>query len=275
VRSWAIDENESLLAANPLADGIFMDNSSGKAPTTGFSVVESTTLYSTDYSLMLGEINSAIAPKWIMANIANSGTGTNQVVSQVPAALDESAIRAMSATWAQFTGLAQSVATWQSLTNPSGYLVLDSASTGGSESDPRTQLATLAYYYLIGNPTSTFLMLWGGEAPSSSWSNHWFNALTYNVGQPQGGYSLFATGQDPSNPALTYDVYARQYTNALVLYKPLSYTLGKGTGTTAANTATTEKLGGTYRELNANGTLGPAITSISLMNGEGAILIKT
>jgi Bacterial Ig domain len=275
VRSWAIDETESLLQANPLADGVFMDNSSGKDPTTGFSVIESTALYSTDYSIMLGEINSGIAPKWVMVNIANSGAGTDLVVSQVPAVLDESAIRAMSATWAQFSQLAASVAEWQGLNNPPSYLVLDSVSTGGAETDPRTQIATLAYYYMIGNPTGTFLMLWGGEAPSSSWTNHWFNALSYNVGQPEGGYSVFATGQDPSNPALTYKIYAREYANALVLYKPLSYTLGKGTGTTAANTSTTEKLGGSYRELNANGTLGPAITSISLSNGEGAILIKT
>jgi hypothetical protein len=275
VRSWAIDESVALLNSNPLADGIFMDNSSGKNPAAGFSVVESTAAYSTQYSLMLGEINSAIAPKWIMANIANNGAGTDQVVGAVPAVFDESAIRAMSSTWAQFTDLANSVAEWQGLANPSGYLVLDSVSAGGAETDPRTQIATLADYYLIGNPKSTFLMLWGGQDPASSWTNHWFNALSYNVGQPEGGYSLFATGQDPSNRALTYNIYERKYTNALVLYKPLSYTLGKGTGTTAANTATTEKLGGTYRELNADGTLGPPITSISLANGEGAILIKT
>jgi hypothetical protein len=274
VRSWAIDENVALLQANPLADGIFMDNSSGKAPTTGFAVVEATASYSTDFSIMLGEINAAIAPKWVMANIADSGAGTNQVVSAVPAALDESAIRALDSTWAQFSELASSVATWQSLTNPSGYLVLDSTSTGGAETDPRTQMATLAYYDLIGNPKTTFLMLWGGEAPSSSWTNHWFDALSYNIGQPTSPYTLFATGQDPSNPALIYNIYARQYTDALVLYKPLSYTLGLGTGTTAANTATKEQLGGAYRELNADGTLGPVITSISLANGEGAVLIR-
>ena len=42
VRAWTVDESINLLAANPLADGIFMDNSSGKNPTTGFSVNEST-----------------------------------------------------------------------------------------------------------------------------------------------------------------------------------------------------------------------------------------
>jgi hypothetical protein len=47
-----------------------------------------------------------------------------------------------------------------------------------------------------------------------------------------------------------------------------------GEGTTASNTATTHQLGGSYRMVNADGTLGPVITSISLMNGQGAVLIK-
>ena len=244
-------------------------------PIPGIAVLESTATYSSDYSAMLGAIDRSIAPRWIMANTSNGGVGTNQVVEQTAATLEESAIRALSATWAQFTVLAGTVAQYQALTNPSAYLVLDSTSTGGSETDPRTQMATLAYYYLIGNPTTTFLMLWGGEAPATTWTQHWFNAVTYNVGLPEGGYSLFATGEDPSNTALTYNVYQRQYANALVLYKPLSYTLGVGTGTTANNTATIEQLGGTYQLLNADGTLGPPITSISLRNGEGAVLIKS
>ena len=46
------------------------------------------------------------------------------------------------------------------------------------------------------------------------------------------------------------------------------------TGTLNDNTATTHQLGGTYRALNADGTLGAPITSVSLRNGEGAILIR-
>jgi hypothetical protein len=58
-----------------------------------------------------------------------------------------------------------------------------------------------------------------------------------------------------------------------VLYKPLSYGSGV-TGTTADNTATTFALGGPYYVLQNDGTLGPAVTSITLRNGEGAILVK-
>jgi hypothetical protein len=154
--------------------------------------------------------------------------------------------------------------------------VLDSQPTGGSPTDPRTQLATLASYYLLADPVTTFLDFYGGYAPATSWDQHWSPAAAYNVGQPQGPWSLFASGPDPANPSLTYQVLQRAYTNALVLYKPLS---GNATGSVAGNladtTATTFALGGVYRPLNADGTLGAAVTSVTLRNGEGAILIKT
>jgi hypothetical protein len=86
---------------------------------------------------------------------------------------------------------------------------------------------------------------------------------------------VFASGNDPSNYHLTYRVYQRSYTNALVLYKPLSYAQGAANpGSLGSGTATTHYLGGTYRPLRANGTLGSPVTSITLRNGEGAILIK-
>src|SRR5262249_22349563 len=74
-------------------------------------------------------------------------------------------------------------------------------------------------------------------------------------------------------PALTYRVYQRSFTNAVVLYKPLSYG-GNVTGTLADTTATTQALGGTYYPLQADGTLGAPVTSITLRNGEGVILVK-
>jgi hypothetical protein len=68
-------------------------------------------------------------------------------------------------------------------------------------------------------------------------------------------------------------VYQRQYDRALVLYKPLSYTKGS-TGLTADATNTVHRLNGNYRELRADGTLGPVVTYVRLRAGEGSILIK-
>jgi hypothetical protein len=274
VQQWAAGFAQQLLSTYPLAAGLFVDNSNGIDPAAGSSVLESHGAYTADYSALLAAVDRAIAPKWIMASTMSSGTQGDQVAQEVQATFDEATIRALTQTAQQFTSLASSVADRLGAAGSPRYLVLDSVSTGGSETDPRTQMATLASYYLMGNPQTTFLMLWGGENPSSNWSNHFFNALTYNVGQPLGTYSVFATGQDPSNTKLSYTIYQRQYSNALVLYKPLSSTPGLGSGTTADNTATTHQLNGNYRLVNADGTLGPVITQITLRNGEGAVLIK-
>jgi hypothetical protein len=134
-------------------------------------------------------------------------------------------------------------------------------------------MATLAEYYLLADPVSTFLDLYGGSEPATSWERHWVAAAAFDVGQPQGSWSVFATGTDPSNSALTYNVYQRSYGNALVLYKPRSYAQGVS-GSLADASATTHALGGNYRVLYADGTLGAVVTSVTLRNGEGVILVK-
>jgi hypothetical protein len=272
-RSWAIGYEVQYLAGEPLADGLFVDNSGGKAPASASAVVEPVASYAVDYGTLLNTIALKIAPHWILANTAGGAGAADPVIERIQGYYEESAIRPLANNWQQFETLAATVAERAALKAPAPYAVLDSLPTGGSPTDPRTQLATLAYYYLLADPTSTFLDFYGGYAPATSWTQHWSQAVTFNVGQPQGGWSLFASGADPANTALTYHVYQRAYTNALVLYKPLSY--GNGvSGGLGDKTATTFALGGKYRVVNADGTLGPVVTSITLRNGEGAILAK-
>ena len=253
---------------------MFVDNSSGHSPLSGISTLESTANYSSDYGALLGAIDRAIAPQWLAANTSGGGAETDSVIRNTPASVQESALRALAVNRQQFEDEAALIAHRLSLLSPSAYMVLDSMSTGGSPTDPRTQIATLAYYYLVGDPKSTFLMFFGGESPNTSWTNHWSPAAAYDIGQPVGTWSVFAQGADPTNANLTYKIYQRSYANALVLYKPLSYNLGQGTGTLSDATATTHQLNGTYRILNADGTLSGPVTSVTLRNGEGAILIK-
>ncbi|MEO2089011.1 MAG: hypothetical protein ABGY75_05880, partial [Gemmataceae bacterium] len=151
--------------------------------------------------------------------------------------------------------------------------ILDSLATGGDLMSDRMQLATLAYYYLLADPNTSMLMMNGGNEPASEWRRHWTDAIKFNVGQPVREQSQFATGADPTDRSLVYKVYQREYQNALVLYKPLSYTRGK-TGTTADATRTTHNLGGWYRPVKADGTLGAAVNQITLRNGEGVVLAK-
>jgi hypothetical protein len=272
VAAWAAEYHRRLLTANPLAAGIFMDNSAGRLPTDTASLVESTDTYTADYASLIGTVNRSIAPKWVLANTSGGGAAADAIVRQVPGTIEEAAMRPLAQTWAQFQDLSSLVQ--RRMTTGPGDLVLDSLSTGGSPTDPRTRMAALAEYYLIGDPKRTFFMAWGGEEPASAWSRHWWDAIGFNVGLPKGPVSVFATGVDPANSTLTYHVYERTYGKALVLYKPLSYAAGKGTGGTGDDTATVHPLDGSYRPLNTDGSLGAVTRTVTLRNGEGVILVK-
>ena len=179
------------------------------------------------------------------------------MIQETNSYFEEVALKPLYQTYDQFQTLAGEFASWAQSRTPSPLAVLDIDATGGSATDPRTQMAGLAEYYLLADPTRTLIDPFGGDNPSSDLSQHWFNALTYNVGQPVGSLSLLTQGQDPSNTSLTYQIYQRTYTNALVLFKPLSQSSNGVVGTIADNTATTVQLGGSYRRaLSADGSLG-------------------
>ncbi|HJT78408.1 MAG TPA: Ig-like domain-containing protein, partial [Gemmataceae bacterium] len=274
-RAWAADYAARQFKGQSPADGFFVDNSGAKAPAADGSVRESLSSYSSDYGSLLGGVERAVPSHLVLANTSGGGTNADAMLSQNVASFEEFAIRPLAQNWQQFEDLAAQVEHRESLHRPPPYQVLDSLPTNGSPTDARTQIATLAYYYLLADPKTTFLDLFGGYSPSSSWTQHWSQAVTYNVGQPQGDWSLFASGSDPSNRALTYHVYQRNYTNSLILYRPLSHTQGNsGTGSLSSSSAVTLHLNGTYRPLNANGRLGSPVTSVTLRNGEGAILVK-
>jgi hypothetical protein len=254
---------------------VFLDNSNGKPPLGGATVREPVGANFPQHAAgLVRAVGAAIAPRVVMANTAGARAEADPVAGASGVAFEEFLLRPMQATWSQVGDAADIVNRRLKSADPSPYLVIDTLPAGGSATDPRTQIATLAYYYLLGDPEKTFLMFYGGDGPSAPWSRKWVPAAAVDVGQPQGAMTTFATGADPANPALTYKVFGRQYGNALVLYKPRSYLLGKGTGTLADATATTHQLGGNYRAVNADGTLGPVVTSVTLRNGEGAVLMK-
>jgi hypothetical protein len=273
-RTWLIDFEERFLRSHPLADGVFVDNSGGKPPAPNQAVLENTLNYTADYGALMNALTKAVAPHWVLVNTSNGTSGTNAIVGGTSAYFEEFALRPLSGTYQQFEDLANTIAARQSShgSHPP-YAILDSLPLGGSPGDPRTQLTTLAEYYLLADPKYTFLDFFGGFAPSTQWSQHFSQAVNFNVGQPRGDWSLYTAGLDPSNHSLTYHVYSRQYANALVLYRPLSYASSSGVrGSLGGDSASTIQLHGTYRVLHADGKLGGPVTSIRLRNGEGAIL---
>jgi hypothetical protein len=224
---------------------------------------------------MLAAIEKAIAPRWVLANTAGGGRHCEPVVQFNPAYFEEFAIRPMAHNWTLFEDIAEAVERRSKLTAPPPLAVLDSYPAKGKVDDPRMQIGVLAYYYLLADPDSTFLCFFGGYEPGTAWNRHWSPAVAFDVGRPTGKFTVFATGVDPAAKDLTFKVYQRAYEKALILYKPLSHGRGANTSPTSDdNTATGHDLNGTYQQVQPDGTLGPPITSISLRNGEGAILAK-
>ena len=273
-QAWAVDYSARVLKASPAATGLFVDNSNGKLAVDPAGVKESLDTYGQSYAALLGAINRRIGPKgWVIANTAGGGPGVEAIAQAGVSSLNEFGLRPLSSNHVQFDDLVANLAYSRQLSGGKAYEILDSLPQGLSATDPRTETATLAMYYAVADPNLSFLMVNGGNSPSSSWTQHWIPAATYNVGKPTGTVHVVATGNDPANSSLVYKVYERDYQNAKVFYKPLSYTRGVN-GTTADNTATTMQLDGWYRPLKADGSLGTAINRLTLRNGEGAILVK-
>ncbi len=275
-RAWAADYHARFLAATPLADGFFVDNSIGRLAVDPDTIAERIDGYAADYGSLLGAVNHKLAAtgKWLIANTAGGNTSAEPVIRNGVSYLEEFALRPLSANHVQFDDLNATLDYRRQISRGKAYEILDSLPTQNIDATaPRMQLATLAMYYTVADPELSFLMMNGGNEPASTWRRHFTPAAEFDVGKPRADQAQFATGADPANRNLTYKVYKREYTNALVLYKPLSYTRGQ-TGGTGANTATTHQLNGTYRPVRADGTLGAATRTVVLRNGEGAVLAR-
>jgi hypothetical protein len=287
-RRWVIKLCQDTLAKYPGAGAIFIDNSGREFPATA-TAIEPIANFATDYGSLLSDLRAAISPAVVMQNVA--ANGPDPVAAGQPIVFLEFACRPLAHGYQQFLDLARNVARIRTLAKPGPWILFDSMSqqtlptaksATGSRSDPRTQLASLAYYYMLADENS-FLVPFGGESPPSPWgTDHWWPAIGFDVGTPAGDWKEFAAGVDPSwqagTPALNYKVYRRDFSKAVVLYKPLSFSTFQNKnpqpfGPLDDSGATTHDLGGSYRPLNADGTLGEAITTIRLRNGEGAILV--
>jgi hypothetical protein len=99
----------------------------------------------------------------------------------------------------------------------------------------------------------------------------WVPAMGYNLGTPIAHYQLAASGSSPDRTGATYKVWVRDYQGGRVYTRPRDDIDASAWG--SASTPVTVNLGGTYQQLNADGTLGSVITTLSLHGAEGAIVI--
>ncbi|MGL6097653.1 MAG: hypothetical protein ACRC7O_17875, partial [Fimbriiglobus sp.] len=274
VRRWAAEYHAALLPQYPNADGFFVDNANGRVPTGGASVIEPTANFNEDYANLTLAVWRAVSPKIVFSNTVGGLADANPVAAGSTGAIEEFLLRPLEANWANVFDVANLVQSRLAADSPSPYVVLDTHTQSAPTTDPRLRTAALAYYYLVADPDKTMIMFFGGLSPAANWRDTWIEAAEVDVGRPTGAMTVLASGADPEKPGLEYKVFSRTYDNGLSVYKPLSYALGKGSGTRADATATTHQLGGRYRTVNADGSLGPVVTQVTLRNGEGAVFVK-
>lgn len=158
--------------------------------------------------------------------------------------------------------------------------------SNGIAGSDRGKLFTLGLYYLLHNANTYYMYETSStnrslEQHISTWQYN--PAVEYDVGVPDHlpdgavdfdgktntrEHFVFASGPDPYKTTVTYRVLARRFTHALVLVKMLP----EGS-VDDSRSITVHPLGGSYRPLLANGTLGAPITQVTLRNNEAAILI--
>jgi hypothetical protein len=139
-------------------------------------------------------------------------------------------------------------------------------------SGQRLNMWLLASYYMVVGQTPDGLYFHPlGPNWDTPFANYWFKGLEANIGHPLGARSVLAKGTDPTGKG--YAVYQRDFDRALVLIRPQ-----QGWDTQSYLDATAVELtlpsGESWLPLNADGTLGAAVTKVKLRNSESLILVK-
>ncbi|HMI57002.1 MAG TPA: hypothetical protein VK511_03055, partial [Gemmatimonadaceae bacterium] len=135
----------------------------------------------------------------------------------------------------------------------------------------RMKLWELASYYMVVPSTPQDLVLQLENAWSSPYSSLWIRAQEANIGHPVSPRVLASRGTDPLGNS--YALYSRDMDKALVIMR---VNQGWGSHSYTDGTAVTIPLPTTdqWVPLNADGTLGSPVTSVTLRNVEAAILLK-
>jgi hypothetical protein len=149
------------------------------------------------------------------------------------------------------------------------YLDMRGVSTAfGSSVDSayhRIKMAELASYYMVVPSTPDLLQLQLVNTWDRPFSSVWLKAQEANIGHP--------TGARHQQSGVSGLVFEREFDRGLVVYRAQ---VGWDAQSYGNSTAISIPLpaGETWLPLNADGSLGAAVTSIQLRNAEAAILIK-
>ncbi|MCF6351826.1 MAG: T9SS type A sorting domain-containing protein [Cyclobacteriaceae bacterium] len=140
----------------------------------------------------------------------------------------------------------------------------------------------LSTHYLVNHPNAHFMYHYGnagnyGGYPYGNFEpTHWHQNIEINIGTPIVRSTVDYWGETNTDRfyefanGTGYQILAREYTNALVLTN-----FGGGGWANIGNNPTTHQLDGEYYPLLDDNTNAPAVTSITLGQSEGVILLKS
>ncbi|MCK4856332.1 MAG: hypothetical protein KAT58_00015, partial [candidate division Zixibacteria bacterium] len=100
----------------------------------------------------------------------------------------------------------------------------------------------------------------------------WVPAMEYDLGLPLSHYQLATSGTSPDESGATYKIWVRDYQYGKVYMRPRDGFDAKWGDT---STPIEVDLGGSYRQIQTDGSLGPVVTTISLVGAAGAIMIPS
>ncbi|MFA5021389.1 MAG: hypothetical protein WC517_05050, partial [Patescibacteria group bacterium] len=202
------------------------------------------------------------------------GVGTSWLTT-----VDPGAIVGIANAW----GTVASVESDTNLTLTAPWSGASTTTTGVYIYLPREWMHIVASYLVLFDVTNAALMAWASSTYYTGTNAAYFNTLwnldavdygTATEVVPAGktargtlGAYIYQTGVDPSHAGSTYYVYAKEYTNFLVLCRPKSTSGGY-----AASSAVTVSLPGPMQPLLPDGTLGAAATSVVLRGEESVML---
>jgi hypothetical protein len=263
-------------------DGVFLDEFGG--PMNGISKPSdefaTTAAYMAAETQLISQVHDAIKPRFLLINIAEYWNPADSalVVAGGGAHLERTNFPftdRLQGRWAQIDNLlkmnvyTEFVTLWaytdwvKSRTFPSFQ--------GGMYSSPleRGQLVQLASYYMAvpADPQRLTLdqqNLWNVRPDTA-----WMPAVEVDVGHPREARHLIASGTDAA--AQKYRIYARDFDHAYVVIRPQ---IDWRKQTYADSTGIVVPLPAPMRPLHRDGSLGAAVSSVTLRNVESAILFK-
>jgi Bacterial Ig-like domain (group 2) len=263
-------------------NGVFLDEFGGgmSGVSKGTDEFATFSAYMSAETELIQKVHDAIKPKFLLINIGEYWTPTDSalVVAGGGAHLERTNFPftdRLVSRWTQIDNLlAMKVYTeFVTLWSYTDWVKAKSFPTfqGGMYSSrlERGQIVQLASYYMVVPADPARLSLDQQNQWNVRPDTAWMPAVEVDVGHPREARRVIASGTDAARQR--YQIYARNFDHALVVIRPQSDWRPQ---IYADSTGIVVPLPSPMRPLRRDGTLGAAVSSVTLRNVEAAILFK-